>query len=42
LEIVEFYADESKPNETKIKKILTHPQVTEVINILKEYAESDR
>ena len=39
---MEFYADESEPNETKIKKILTHPQVTEVINILKEYAQSDR
>ena len=36
------YTDESGPNETKIKKILTHPQATEVIIILKEYAESDR
>ena len=39
---MEFYTDESGPNETKIKKILTHPQETEVINILKEYAQSDR
>lgn len=39
---MEFYADESEPNETKIKKALTHPQVTKVINILKEYAQSER
>jgi hypothetical protein len=39
---VEFYADESESDETKIKKVLTHPQVTKVINILKEYAQSDR
>ena len=39
---MEFYADESEPNETKIKKILTHPQFIRVIKILKEYAQSDR
>lgn len=38
---MEFYADESESDETKIKKVLTHPQVTKVINILKEYAQSD-
>ena len=39
---MEFNADESEPNETKIKKILTHPQVIKIINILKEYAQSDK
>ena len=39
---MDFNADELEPNETKIKKILTHPQVIKLINIFKEYAQSDR